>query len=761
MSLRGFIAVLLVGINVIAAGTSLLLGLLVAGARPVGASEGLVSQLQEHQQQQQQQQQQPQSQQALVVVEPPQLGLLRSPPAVTEPTPNAAADIINLDRDGGVSFIPRKDFRPQRAVPAEYAGASAMPHCESFTMGNPDQKMLYSPGAPGNYPNNSDCVVVLEAPLGSLVRLDFRDHFHIEPSEECKYDFLEIRDGAHGFSTLIGKYCGTTYPPMITSKDRFLWLRFHSDENIEYNGFIVVYEYVPRPTSSVYDDEGCRIEVSGMEGFLNRTDVPREKQQTVIEHGLALDCMWVVTVADGWKIQLSFIVFKLEKPNDCESNFVDVFTERTDLPSRLKNFCGSIADSVVSKSNVLHIRFFAEASAINSTFAILFTAFREKAAGESCNDDEYDCEDATCISADLRCNGRINCRFRWDEDECQTKSPAQSEHVTIIMVVFGIIFGGMVIAFVIKIVRKIVRDHKIIREHIRQSRESKLNELGRHSTKKPVDLDITKFPPPAFDKEPINVLENAANSYYREVISPSMVGGGSGGGSGGGGSGAGGGGSHMFSTSSRIDLKNDPSRSQQEIQDILRNSYHEDPLRATMGMKDAGMCDMACQTRESLFQPVFKNKVTQSPNPNSIRFSTFGYENSGPQQQQQQGQSPPTQLPSVTPPPPKVKHHHHHHHHHHMGGGATLDRSKGNKFELQDLSGTSGGGVSIGVGGDEETDLHGGGGGGGGHSHHHHHHHALQQQQQQKVVLERDLDPSSAGTIRKSAPDVIIMTSSH
>lgn len=37
----------------------------------------------------------------------------------------------------------------------------------------------------------------------------------------------------------------------------------------------------------------------------------------------------------------------------------------------------------------------------------------------ACNDNEYDCEDATCISIDLRCNGRVNCRFRWDEDECQ------------------------------------------------------------------------------------------------------------------------------------------------------------------------------------------------------------------------------------------------------------------------------------------------------------------------------------------------------
>ncbi|XP_058060245.1 uncharacterized protein LOC131210937 [Anopheles bellator] len=665
-----------------------------------------------------------------------------------------AADIINLDRDGAVSFIPRRDIRYQRAVPPEYAGASALPHCETFTMGDPDSKTLYNPGWPGNYPNNSDCVVVLEAPIGFLVRLDFRDHFYVEPSEECKYDFLEIRDGAHGFSTLIGKYCGQTYPPMITSRERFLWLHFHSDENIEYNGFVVVYDYVPRPTSSIYDDESCRMEVSGMEGFVNRSDVPREKQLTVIEHGLSLDCMWVVTVADGWKIQLSFLKFKLERPNDCESNFVDVFTERTDLPSRLKNFCGSIADSVVSRSNVVHIRFFAEAAAVNSTFSILFTAFREKAAGETCEDTEYDCEDATCISGDLRCNGRINCRFRWDEDECQKAAAAQSEHVIIIVIVFGLILGGMILLFLFNCSRKIIRDHKIIREHIRQSRESKLNELGRHSTKKLVDLDITKLPPPAFDKEPINILEtslngsggggggvgagntNVSGGYYREM-------------SGGGSAGSGG---PMFS--SRIDIKAEP-------QDILRGgSYLEDPLSrsGTLGRDGSGgMCDMACQTRESLFQPVFKNKVNQAPNqlPNSIRFSTFGYE-SQQQQQQPPQEHQPQQLPAVTPPPPRVKHHHHHHHHHHGGGTLEGKSIKLNRLELEDHSP----GVHE-PGFDDRHDedhhqLHGG------HSHSHTHTHGGHGHQHphgQKIVLE-SVRPMGAD-IRKSAPDVIIMTSSH
>lgn len=30
------------------------------------------------------------------------------------------------------------------------------------------------------------------APIGFLLRLDFRDKFHIEPSDDCKFDYLEV-----------------------------------------------------------------------------------------------------------------------------------------------------------------------------------------------------------------------------------------------------------------------------------------------------------------------------------------------------------------------------------------------------------------------------------------------------------------------------------------------------------------------------------------------------------------------------------------
>uniref|UniRef100_A0A1B0D343 Endonuclease/exonuclease/phosphatase domain-containing protein n=1 Tax=Phlebotomus papatasi TaxID=29031 RepID=A0A1B0D343_PHLPP len=52
--------------------------------------------------------------------------------------------------------------KTKRAVPPEYASTSSLAVCESFVIGDPEAKTLYSPGYPGNYPNKTDCVVVLE-----------------------------------------------------------------------------------------------------------------------------------------------------------------------------------------------------------------------------------------------------------------------------------------------------------------------------------------------------------------------------------------------------------------------------------------------------------------------------------------------------------------------------------------------------------------------------------------------------------------------
>lgn len=85
--------------------------------------------------------------------------------------------------------------------------------CEPFTIGNSITKTFYSPGYPGSYSKNISCVKIIEgkssenavfhyfiftfinffkAEPGHIIRLDFRDYFHIEQNDECKFDFLEV-----------------------------------------------------------------------------------------------------------------------------------------------------------------------------------------------------------------------------------------------------------------------------------------------------------------------------------------------------------------------------------------------------------------------------------------------------------------------------------------------------------------------------------------------------------------------------------------
>ncbi|BET00095.1 CUB domain [Nesidiocoris tenuis] len=363
--------------------------------------------------------------------------------------------------------------------------AEISPKCEAFVIGQPTKNTFYSPNYPDLYTNNTDCVKIIDAPPGYYLKLDFRDRFDIEPSQDCRFDSLEIRDGPNGYDKLIGEFCGSVFPPIIYSSGRSLWLRFTSDENIESRGFKGVYEYIKRSTGTEVPEKLCRKVLTGMEGFVNRSDIDQEFIDRSTEFSLPMECMWTIQVDPGWRIQLQFNKFALEVPNDCESNFVDVFPEATDIPSRLYNFCGSIAEMVQSPKNILKIRFLALPRGMKSNFEALYTAFRDKPKSSGCEEGEYDCEDATCISETLKCNGRINCRFRSDEDpsRCMAKEGVldtilNTEHMIIILVVFFLILTGMCFAFLFNCFRKLIRDHRTIQEHMRRSREARLHEDG-------------------------------------------------------------------------------------------------------------------------------------------------------------------------------------------------------------------------------------------------------------------------------------------
>lgn len=77
------------------------------------------------------------------------------------------------------------------------------------------------------------------------IELHFDEKYSIEPSWECKFDHIEVRDGPFGFSPIIGRFCGQQNPPMIKSSGRFLWIKFFADGELESIGFSARYNFTP------------------------------------------------------------------------------------------------------------------------------------------------------------------------------------------------------------------------------------------------------------------------------------------------------------------------------------------------------------------------------------------------------------------------------------------------------------------------------------------------------------------------------------
>ncbi|XP_043802379.1 uncharacterized protein LOC122720037 isoform X2 [Apis laboriosa] len=469
--------------------------------------------------------------------------------------------------------------------------------CDKFTVGDESKREFYSPNYPDNYPNLTDCTKVLKAEKGMLLRLDFRDEFKLEDSTDCRYDYLEVRDGQHGYANLLGNFCGTNFPPEITSKTRYLWLRFHSDESIEGKGFRAVWSMIPRQTNIQAgvppELEDCVRDVSGVQAIISSEDVI-ERKMLCEKEGIPLDCLWNITVKEGWKLTFSD-PFKLQRPNECDANFVDVFKERTDMSSREKNFCGSIADTVLIGANIAFVRFYTEPKALNSSFEAVMTALRDRDSGDKpCLDNEFYCEDATCIAAELQCNGRVNCRFRWDEEDqsCNKKKSRliDSQHIVIILIVFSLIMFGMSFAFVFNCVRKLIRDHRIIQEHIRQSRENRLDELGRKATPCPISSSRTDIRDRVSDSPSLEVIPS------KELLPPTT----------------------LIAQDYTKDLVLEMAYNTRDMHDIHQsnNVSNATQERLQESSDEPEMRDNSCQTRESLFE-------TRIPD-NVMGFTTFG-----------------------------------------------------------------------------------------------------------------------------------------
>lgn len=86
-------------------------------------------------------------------------------------------------------------------------------------------------------------VFFLPASPRQCIDLFFDERYSIEPSWECKFDHIEVRDGPFAFSPIIGRYCGQESPTYVRSSGRYLYIKFVADGELEAIGFSARYNF--------------------------------------------------------------------------------------------------------------------------------------------------------------------------------------------------------------------------------------------------------------------------------------------------------------------------------------------------------------------------------------------------------------------------------------------------------------------------------------------------------------------------------------
>uniref|UniRef100_A0A668SXJ8 Membrane frizzled-related protein n=1 Tax=Oreochromis aureus TaxID=47969 RepID=A0A668SXJ8_OREAU len=102
---------------------------------------------------------------------------------------------------------------------------------------------LASPNHPGPYPHQQLCIWHISVEEGHVITLSFRN-FSLETQDVCEFDYVEVHDSLLCLFSLYARFCGTTFPPELTSSGPHMTVVFVADEGVADSGFNATYQAV-------------------------------------------------------------------------------------------------------------------------------------------------------------------------------------------------------------------------------------------------------------------------------------------------------------------------------------------------------------------------------------------------------------------------------------------------------------------------------------------------------------------------------------
>ncbi|XP_075972136.1 cubilin [Anticarsia gemmatalis] len=305
-----------------------------------------------------------------------------------------------------------------------YAPVEGVPGCGGYFTA--DKGEIISPTYNGLYLSNLLCEYKIKTSLETKIKLDFKQ-FKLERAFRCRYDYLKIYDGPSSDSRLVGKFCGTEYPPTYTSTSNTLYLKFKTDRSLSSEGFRISYESI------------CEKTLLGDSGIVKSPSYPFSYPANKV-------CTYIIRTEPGKAIQLTFQDFDIEDNNyyNCRYDHVEIRDGPDGNSTLLGRYCGGSDHTPpvqTSTHNYMYIRFRSDMSLSGTGFYANYTTIDTECGGihrETTGLINHPSGDSSAYKNDQTCQWLLiapegmHIKLTWNRFEIEHMSKCDSDYLEIV-----------------------------------------------------------------------------------------------------------------------------------------------------------------------------------------------------------------------------------------------------------------------------------------------------------------------------------------
>uniref|UniRef100_A0A671RYM2 Neuropilin n=1 Tax=Sinocyclocheilus anshuiensis TaxID=1608454 RepID=A0A671RYM2_9TELE len=237
---------------------------------------------------------------------------------------------------------------------------------------------LTSPGYPVSYYPSQKCIWVITAPgPNQRILINFNPHFDLE-DRECKYDYVEVRDGVDESGQLVGKYCGKIAPSPVVSSGNQLFIKFVSDYETHGAGFSIRYEIFKTGPE-------CSRNFTSSSGVIKSPGFPEKYPNN-------LDCTFMIFAPKMSEIVLEFESFELEPDTQpptgvfCRYDRLEIWDGFPGVGPYIGRYCGqNTPGRIISYTGILALTINTDSAIAKEGFSANFTVLERTVP------DDFDC----------------------------------------------------------------------------------------------------------------------------------------------------------------------------------------------------------------------------------------------------------------------------------------------------------------------------------------------------------------------------------